>query len=58
MVADPAMVSYHGADAARRFILTILNMVGEPQREFKRVLSRFQSKEVICFVALCFDTKV
>jgi thrombospondin motif-containing protein 19 len=30
VVADPAMVSYHGADAARRFILTILNMVGEP----------------------------
>ncbi|XP_011360554.2 A disintegrin and metalloproteinase with thrombospondin motifs 19 [Pteropus vampyrus] len=27
VVADPAMVSYHGADAARRFILTILNMV-------------------------------
>ncbi|KAB0387797.1 hypothetical protein FD755_002753 [Muntiacus reevesi] len=26
VVADPAMVSYHGADAARRFILTILNM--------------------------------
>ena len=29
VVADPAMVSYHGADAARRFILTILNMVGK-----------------------------
>lgn len=28
VVADPAMVSYHGTDAARRFILTILNMVG------------------------------
>lgn len=28
VVADPTMVSYHGADAARRFILTILNMVG------------------------------
>ncbi|XP_026559737.1 A disintegrin and metalloproteinase with thrombospondin motifs 19 [Pseudonaja textilis] len=27
VIADPAMVSYHGADAARRFILTILNMV-------------------------------
>uniref|UniRef100_A0A670KJC4 ADAM metallopeptidase with thrombospondin type 1 motif 19 n=1 Tax=Podarcis muralis TaxID=64176 RepID=A0A670KJC4_PODMU len=27
VVADPAMISYHGADAARRFILTILNMV-------------------------------
>ncbi|NWR74894.1 ATS19 metalloproteinase, partial [Centropus unirufus] len=27
VVADPAMVSYHGTDAARRFILTILNMV-------------------------------
>ncbi|RMB90803.1 hypothetical protein DUI87_32796 [Hirundo rustica rustica] len=26
VVADPAMVSYHGTDAARRFILTILNM--------------------------------
>lgn len=29
VVADPAMVSYHGADAARRFILTVLNMVGK-----------------------------
>lgn len=29
VVADPAMVSYHGADAARRFILIILNMVGK-----------------------------
>lgn len=28
VVADPAMVLYHGTDAARRFILTILNMVG------------------------------
>lgn len=28
VVADPAMVSYHGTDAARRFILTTLNMVG------------------------------
>ncbi|XP_053158836.1 A disintegrin and metalloproteinase with thrombospondin motifs 19 isoform X5 [Hemicordylus capensis] len=27
VIADPAMVLYHGADAARRFILTILNMV-------------------------------
>lgn len=27
VVADPAMVLYHGKDAARRFILTILNMV-------------------------------
>ncbi|XP_035870815.1 A disintegrin and metalloproteinase with thrombospondin motifs 19 isoform X2 [Phyllostomus discolor] len=27
VVADPAVVSHHGADAARRFILTILNMV-------------------------------
>ncbi|GAB1301745.1 A disintegrin and metalloproteinase with thrombospondin motifs 19 [Apodemus speciosus] len=27
VVADPAMISYHGVDAARRFILTILNMV-------------------------------
>nr|XP_012303344.2 A disintegrin and metalloproteinase with thrombospondin motifs 19 [Aotus nancymaae] len=27
VVADSTMVSYHGADAARRFILTILNMV-------------------------------
>ncbi|XP_025069879.1 A disintegrin and metalloproteinase with thrombospondin motifs 19 isoform X4 [Alligator sinensis] len=27
VVADPAMVLYHGTDAARRFILTILNMV-------------------------------
>nr|XP_014351090.1 PREDICTED: A disintegrin and metalloproteinase with thrombospondin motifs 19-like [Latimeria chalumnae] len=27
VVADPAMVSYHGTDAARRFILTIMNMV-------------------------------
>ncbi|XP_029474871.1 A disintegrin and metalloproteinase with thrombospondin motifs 19 [Rhinatrema bivittatum] len=27
VVADPAMVSYHGPGAARRFILTILNMV-------------------------------
>lgn len=29
VVAEPAMVFYHGADAARRFILTILNMVGK-----------------------------
>lgn len=35
VVADPAMVSYHGADAARRFILTILNMVSKPQCEVK-----------------------
>ncbi|MBN3310732.1 ATS19 metalloproteinase, partial [Amia calva] len=27
VVADPAMVSYHGAEAAKRFILTIMNMV-------------------------------
>ncbi|XP_078531739.1 A disintegrin and metalloproteinase with thrombospondin motifs 19 [Lissotriton helveticus] len=27
VVADPSMVSYHGSDATRRFILTILNMV-------------------------------
>lgn len=27
VVADPAMVSYHGSDAAKRFILTIMNMV-------------------------------
>ncbi|XP_053557622.1 A disintegrin and metalloproteinase with thrombospondin motifs 19 [Bombina bombina] len=27
VVADPAMVSYHGSDATRKFILTILNMV-------------------------------
>ncbi|KAM4708921.1 A disintegrin and metalloproteinase with thrombospondin motifs 19 [Discoglossus pictus] len=27
VVADPAMVSYHGAEATRKFILTILNMV-------------------------------
>uniref|UniRef100_A0A667G5I0 ADAM metallopeptidase with thrombospondin type 1 motif 19 n=1 Tax=Lynx canadensis TaxID=61383 RepID=A0A667G5I0_LYNCA len=32
VVADPAMVSYHGADAARRFILTILNMVGHMEK--------------------------
>uniref|UniRef100_A0A8C9RFK7 ADAM metallopeptidase with thrombospondin type 1 motif 19 n=1 Tax=Scleropages formosus TaxID=113540 RepID=A0A8C9RFK7_SCLFO len=27
VVADPAMVSYHGSEAAQRFILTIMNMV-------------------------------
>uniref|UniRef100_A0A8C5PPJ1 ADAM metallopeptidase with thrombospondin type 1 motif 19 n=1 Tax=Leptobrachium leishanense TaxID=445787 RepID=A0A8C5PPJ1_9ANUR len=27
VVADPAMVSYHGSEATRKFILTILNMV-------------------------------
>ncbi|XP_055731523.1 A disintegrin and metalloproteinase with thrombospondin motifs 19-like [Salvelinus fontinalis] len=27
VVADPAMVSYHGSEAAKRFILTIMNMV-------------------------------
>ncbi|KAM6985144.1 A disintegrin and metalloproteinase with thrombospondin motifs 19-like [Aplochiton taeniatus] len=27
VVADPAMVTYHGAEAAQRFILTIMNMV-------------------------------
>ncbi|KAG8456217.1 hypothetical protein GDO86_002132 [Hymenochirus boettgeri] len=27
VVADPAMVSYHGPEATRKFILTILNMV-------------------------------
>ncbi|KAJ8392733.1 hypothetical protein AAFF_G00072170 [Aldrovandia affinis] len=27
VVADPAMVSYHGTEAAKRFILTIMNMV-------------------------------
>ncbi|XP_069481726.1 A disintegrin and metalloproteinase with thrombospondin motifs 19 [Ambystoma mexicanum] len=27
VVADPSIVSYHGSDAARKFILTILNMV-------------------------------
>uniref|UniRef100_A0A3B3QCP7 ADAM metallopeptidase with thrombospondin type 1 motif 19 n=1 Tax=Paramormyrops kingsleyae TaxID=1676925 RepID=A0A3B3QCP7_9TELE len=27
VVADPAMVSYHGVEAARRFILTVMNMV-------------------------------
>ncbi|KAL0963194.1 hypothetical protein UPYG_G00350970, partial [Umbra pygmaea] len=27
VVADPAMVRYHGSEAARRFILTVMNMV-------------------------------
>ena len=27
VVVDPAMVSYHGTEAAKRFILTIMNMV-------------------------------
>ncbi|XP_030623712.1 A disintegrin and metalloproteinase with thrombospondin motifs 19-like [Chanos chanos] len=27
VVADPAMVSYHGSEAVKRFILTIMNMV-------------------------------
>lgn len=39
MIADPAMVSYHGADAARRFILTILNMV--------RKYRSFQQKDTL-----------
>lgn len=49
VVADPAMVSYHGTDAARRFILTILNMVGNlkltlkfcPQCMHRRLISLF-----------------
>ncbi|MEE6524706.1 hypothetical protein FKM82_024318 [Ascaphus truei] len=30
VVADADMVQYHGADAAQRFILTVMNMVRTP----------------------------
>lgn len=32
MVADADMVQYHGAEAAQRFILTVMNMVS-PQED-------------------------
>lgn len=41
VVADTDMVQYHGADAAQRFILTVMNMVGD---YFLFSLSRFQSR--------------
>lgn len=30
MVADADMVHYHGAEAAQRFLLTVMNMVSVP----------------------------
>lgn len=30
VVADSDMVQYHGAEAAQRFLLTVMNMVGIP----------------------------
>lgn len=36
VVADPAMVSYHGVEAARRFILTVMNMVRIPTAIFNQ----------------------
>lgn len=38
MVADADMVQYHGAEAAQRFILTVMNMVSPEARPDPRGL--------------------
>lgn len=43
VVADADMVQYHGAEAAQRFILTVMNMVSG-HFTFKR---RSKSKQII-----------
>lgn len=43
VVADADMVQYHGAEAAQRFILTVMNMVSG-RFTFKR---RSRSKQII-----------
>lgn len=45
VVADADMVQYHGAEAAQRFILTVMNMVSmhfivKSRSRSKRILSR------------------
>lgn len=47
VVADADMVQYHGADAAQRFILTVMNMVGS--LGFLEMC--LHSKLVLCFDA-------
>lgn len=39
MVADADMVQYHGAEAAQRFILTVMNMVSLPLLSGMRAVS-------------------
>jgi hypothetical protein len=42
VVADADMVQYHGAEAAQRFILTVMNMVSlEPGIQMQRRASPF-----------------
>lgn len=38
VVADSDMVQYHGAEAAQRFLLTVMNMVGIPRIKYSLIL--------------------
>lgn len=59
VVADSDMVQYHGAEAAQRFLLTVMNMVRISNKVFTQVLvSAPQSRLCLLHIELPFTQSV